>query len=129
MHERHFLLADDIDETKICRMRDTLEKNPRNRVHVARTTDEAKRIADQFGERLMGAAIDFDFFGEGENGAGVIRHINETSRGNAKAVCVTARPRGGGFEEASALVAAAGGITSFTSTEEFEGEMGCVLAA
>jgi ActR/RegA family two-component response regulator len=125
LNKRHFLIADDVDEAKIARMKGELER-PGNVVHVARSIHDALAFINMPGVEIDGAAIDFDFLGEG-TGDEIIAPLRQKFR-NAPIALVTARD-GRAYEEASRHARGAGADATFTSTERFEGSLGAQLAA
>lgn len=123
----HFLIADDVDDDKIGRMRSVVEMNPHNQVHIARSAREALSIIGTIGPEISGAAIDFDFLGEPETGADIIAALRN-SNANAAIACVTAR-NGSSFKDAERMTLSAGANAAFTSSQSFESELRLVLAA
>ncbi len=118
MHERHYLIADDVDEPKVARMRAVAERDPYAVVHIARSAREALGIIGRHGKRMEKAYIDFDFLGEAETGADIIAAQRAVNRHTFIAL-VTAR-EGEPYEEARNRALGAGADATFTSADAFE---------
>ena len=126
MHQRNYLIADDVDDAKITRMRTTIEcADPYARIHIARSVRDAMALIDTV--EFDAAAIDFDFLGEPETGADIIAAVRSRNAEAATAL-VTARD-GESYEEASAHAKSAGADETFTSKAEFESGLRLTLAA
>ncbi|MFA6039709.1 MAG: hypothetical protein WCV62_02690 [Candidatus Peribacteraceae bacterium] len=126
MQQHHYLIADDVDEVKIGRIRSSIEcADPMAEIHIARSVREALALTDAV--EFDAAAIDFDFLGEAENGADIIRTLRGKNAQAAIAL-VTARDEEA-YEEASARALDAGANATFTSATSFESELQTTLAA
>lgn len=125
MLEHHYLIADDVDTDKIARMESVIVQDPYATVHVARSASEAEGLIAQYGKRIRGAAIDYDFIGEFQTGADII-HTLRTVNADARIALVTARTDDQ-YESASRHALSSGADATFSSRSTFEGKLGVVL--
>lgn len=125
MHQRNYLIADDVDDAKIARMKMAIETaDPMANIHVARSVREAMGLIGSV--EFDAGAIDFDFLGEPETGADIVAALR-TRNARSAIACVTARTDSS-FEEAESRTLAAGADAAFSSAYAFEGELATMLS-
>ena len=128
MPSRNVLIADD-DPDKLQMMKSIVQAAvPSATLHISTSARQALAMSASLGPQIDVGVIDFDFPGEGLNGADVIGDLRSRAP-RARIACATSRRPGGMFDEASAWTIAAGADHALCShAQNFEHDLRAVVA-